>query len=337
MTSARIGLAEPSPRRRRGIFRWVFRAADGRLRAGWRVTFLLVAFLLLYAVAAGVTVLALVWYFGLSVREPTALQAALFRRLPYWPLLTNVATVPGVCVLVWCFRRYLDGRSWRSLGFEAGPRPGREAALGLALGVLVILLTLLPLAAGGYVVRVTWGGAGRSAGEWLAQVGIVLGILCVAAFMEELVARAYILTNLRKAVGPVAAVLISSAIFAGLHLGNAHASIVGVVNIFLAGVLLGIVFALTGRLWSAWALHLAWNVTLGLGLGLPVSGIALPALVRVQLSGSTLLTGGAFGLEASLWNTAALAGTVTVLVWFGPRFLGSSAAATPPASAGPGG
>ncbi|MCK4299803.1 MAG: hypothetical protein KAX80_09730, partial [Planctomycetes bacterium] len=51
--------------RQRGTFRWAFRTEDGRLRAGWRVAFLLIASLLLYVVAARVTMAALVWRFGL--------------------------------------------------------------------------------------------------------------------------------------------------------------------------------------------------------------------------------------------------------------------------------
>lgn len=299
--------------RRRGTFRWAFRAEDGRLRAGWRVAFLLLAFLLLHVVVAGVAALALVWHFGLLEVKPAALQEALFLKLPYWPLLASVAAAPGVCVLVWCFRRYLDRRSWRSLGFEAPT--GREVAVGLSLGVVVILLTLLPLAA---MRCAGWRGGIGSPTELI----LVLGILCVAAFLEELVARAYVLTNLREALGPVAAVLISSAIFAGFHLGNPHAGIVGVVNIFLAGVLLGTVFALTGRLWSAWALHVAWNATLGMVLGLPVSGLRLPSVIRLDLAGSDLATGGRFGLEGSLWNTVALGLIIVAVVGFRSRLFG---------------
>ncbi len=299
--------------RQRGTFRWAFRTEDGRLRAGWRVALLLVAFLLLYVVAAGVTTAALVWRFGLLEVKPAALQAALFGELPYWPLLTNVATVPGVCVLVWCFRRYLDRRSWRSLGFEAPT--GREVAVGLSLGVVVILLTLFPLAATG---RAGWRGGMGSPTELI----LVLGILCAAAFLEELVARAYVLTNLREALGPVAAVLLSSAIFAGFPLGNPHAGIVGVVNIFLAGVRLGTVLALTGRLWAAWALHAAWNATLGMVLGLPVSGLRLPSVIRLDLAGSDLATGGRFGLEGSLWNTVALGLIIVAVVGFRTRLFG---------------
>ena len=159
----------------------------------------------------------------------------------------------------------------------------------------------------------------------MVGLGLLVAVLIAAACLEELVARAYILTNLREAVGRVGAVLISSALFAGLHLANPHANVLGVTNILLAGVLLGTVFVLTGRLWSVWALHAAWNVTLGMVLGLPVSGLRLPSLFHLELTGSDLATGGQFGLEASLWNTAAVAVMVVGVIWFGPRLFGVTA------------
>ena len=87
---------------------------------------------------------------------------------------------------------------------------------------------------------------------------------------------------------------------------NPHVSALAKVNILLAGLLLGGVFVLTGRLWMPWTLHVSWNVCQGMLLGLPVSGLAMPSLFRLRLVGSDLATGGAFGLEGGLWNTVAL-------------------------------
>jgi len=247
------------------------------------------------------------------------------RPLPYWPLLANFLSLPFVCGLAWCFRRFLDRRSWRSLGFEAGPAPGREVGAGVFLGVAVIALTVLPLFLAGKVEEVGWGGGPSSAGEWLGDVGIILVLMIAAAFLEELAVRAYILGALKSALGSVPAVIISSALFSALHAKNPGAGLVGLINILLAGLLLGTVFVVTERIWAAWALHAAWNLMLGVVLGLPVSGVELPALLRVRLLGGPLLTGGPFGLEASLWNSAALAAILISLLWLAPRLFGTKA------------
>jgi hypothetical protein len=47
-------------------------------------------------------------------------------------------------------------------------------------------------------------------------------------------------------------------------------------------------------------LHAAWNFTQGFIFDVPVSGLDQDGLVEAQLSGPVLLSGGAFGLEASL-------------------------------------
>jgi hypothetical protein len=82
-----------------------------------------------------------------------------------------------------------------------------------------------------------------------------------------------------------------------------------------AGVLLGAAYALTGRLWLPIGLHIAWNFTEGSIFGMSVSGnstagtAADSALLRGSLSGPQILTGGAFGPEASI-----VAVTVCLLV-----------------------
>lgn len=64
-------------------------------------------------------------------------------------------------------------------------------------------------------------------------------------------------------------------------------------------MLLGAGFLWRRNLWFVMGLHFAWNAFEGM-LGIPVSGMALDGLFEVQMTGSTLLTGGSFGLEASI-------------------------------------
>jgi hypothetical protein len=68
-----------------------------------------------------------------------------------------------------------------------------------------------------------------------------------------------------------------------------------------------------------WTLHVSWNACQGVLLGLPVSGLAMPSLFRLHLVGSDLATGGAFGLEGSLWNTVALGVMLCVVALVGAR------------------
>ncbi|HEY0164046.1 MAG TPA: hypothetical protein VGB39_01600, partial [Sphingomicrobium sp.] len=47
-------------------------------------------------------------------------------------------------------------------------------------------------------------------------------------------------------------------------------------------------------------LHAAWNFTQGWIFDVPVSGLDTNGMVEARLSGPELLSGGAFGLEASI-------------------------------------
>jgi uncharacterized protein len=81
-------------------------------------------------------------------------------------------------------------------------------------------------------------------------------------------------------------------------------STLGTLNIFLAGVLLSLAYLAYRRLWLPVALHVWWNVLSGPVLGHEVSGLALErTLLGTVDPGPDLLTGGNFGLEASIWAT----------------------------------
>ena len=71
-----------------------------------------------------------------------------------------------------------------------------------------------------------------------------------------------------------------------------------------AGVLLGAAYVLTRRLWMAIGIHFAWNFTQAGLFGVNVSGVSLGGLLESMLSGPDLISGGSFGVEASLFTVA---------------------------------
>jgi hypothetical protein len=128
----------------------------------------------------------------------------------------------------------------------------------------------------------------------------VLILLAVGIF-EELVFRGIIFRQLEQAVGTWLAIT-ASALFFGLgHRGNPGATWVSGVAIAIeAGGLLAASYVATRSLWMPIGLHWAWNLFEGPVYGSPVSGLSLPVLADARFPGPPLLTGGAFGPEASL-------------------------------------
>lgn len=140
----------------------------------------------------------------------------------------------------------------------------------------------------------------RGAGlPWLE----LLAVFVPAAIHEELLFRGYAFQKLHRrhrlfALGFVAL------LFAALHLNNPSVSWLGLANIFLGGLLLGLAYERYARLWFPIGLHLAWNVTSGPILGHEVSGYQSMATLFIEREhGPSWLTGGDFGIEGSVWMT----------------------------------
>jgi membrane protease YdiL (CAAX protease family) len=116
--------------------------------------------------------------------------------------------------------------------------------------------------------------------------------------------------------GTLSSAIVSVA-FGSVHAHNPNVSAVALLNIALAGLVLGELYWMQGTPLGAWALHLCWNAGLAT-LGLPVSGILVtPPLSALGFTGARagLLSGGAFGPEGALPNTIALALIAVFLVW----------------------
>jgi membrane protease YdiL (CAAX protease family) len=116
---------------------------------------------------------------------------------------------------------------------------------------------------------------------------------------------------------------VASIAFGMVHQANEGSTVLALVNIGLAGLALGLLFWTQGDISGAWAMHWLWN-TLQVLFGLPVSGMALAApALGLGAAGAVpgLLTGGAFGPEASVLCTVTLSAASAWLLWHGWRGL----------------
>jgi membrane protease YdiL (CAAX protease family) len=72
-----------------------------------------------------------------------------------------------------------------------------------------------------------------------------VAVMIVVAFVEELLFRGYLLNNLLQSVNKWGALSITAALFSLFHGSNPDISLFAVVNIFLAGILLGVNYIFT--------------------------------------------------------------------------------------------
>jgi len=122
--------------------------------------------------------------------------------------------------------------------------------------------------------------------------------------IEELLVRLVVFRLLMRAAGTWPALILSALIFGGAHLANPHASLLAAVAIAIeAGLMLAAFYLLTGRIWMSVGVHAAWNFAQGAIFGARVSGQEGSGSLFVSgpaPGASDLLSGGAFGPEASL-------------------------------------
>ena len=139
-------------------------------------------------------------------------------------------------------------------------------------------------------------------------------MLAPAALWEELLVRGYAFAALRRGVGDLSAVALTSVAFGLLHLQNEGANLQAVGQVVFAGVWLCGVLLVTESLYAAWAAHLGWNWMMAAILHAPVSGLgfAVPDF-RVVDAGPDWATGGAWGPEAGLGATLGMAATLIFL------------------------
>ena len=135
-----------------------------------------------------------------------------------------------------------------------------------------------------------------------------------SGFLEELLFRGALFRIVEEWLGSWISIIISSAVFGLVHLANPDATLIGALFISVeAGLLLAAAYMVTRRLWMSIGFHVSWNYTQSAVFGGIVSGgIAEPGLIKPILNGPDLLTGGQFGLEASL--TAFLLCTTTGVI-----------------------
>jgi membrane protease YdiL (CAAX protease family) len=137
----------------------------------------------------------------------------------------------------------------------------------------------------------------------LSNLIISITLFIIVALNEEIMIRGYVLGNLSESYNRYSALLISAAIFMLLHLANAHLSPIALLNLFLAGVLLGVYYIFQRNLWFSIGLHFTWNFFQGPVYGFEVSGLKTDRIFHSSVKGSALITGGDFGFEGSLLAT----------------------------------
>lgn len=275
---------------RPGPARAVFVGPHG-IRAGWRI---LLFVLLAYA-------------FTVVLGSVAVVVGARMEGSAGFAALLAAVLLAGTVLIV-----TVDRRPPGALGFPLERRAAWDSLVGTGIGGALLGAAVCLLAVAGMV---RWVADRGTVPEYVAVLASTFVFFALAAAWEEAVFRGYAFQALVQGIGVWPAVLASSALFAAAHGANPNVTPVGLANIFLAGVMLAVAYLRTRSLWFATGVHLGWNWTMATLLDFPVSGFASDTpLYSAVAPGPPLWTGGAFGPEAGIPATLAIAGG-TAWLW----------------------
>jgi membrane protease YdiL (CAAX protease family) len=203
-------------------------------------------------------------------------------------LLTCVVMVAAFAAVI----HFVERRPATDVAVSA--RGGGELAFGVLLGFSLYATCILILVALGYC-RLEYVGAWQ-----VVLPGLALAI--GTGFYEELWFRGGVFRLTEEWFGSWIAIIVSSVAFGFVHLSTEGATVMDVTYISIeAGLLLAAAYMLTRRLWLSIGFHVAWNFTQSSVFSGAVSGTAQPTgLIKTTMTGPEWLTGGSFGLEASV-------------------------------------
>ena len=282
--------------------KWLFIGPDG-LRHGWRFLVFVAAIVL---VAQLLERLAIVFLGAKLHVDRSALSVSSIILGDGFDLIV-VLIVTGVFAL--CERRRID-----SYGLSIN-----EAFGGLFWNGVVAGLAVVAFVAAGMLVT----GGMRIHGIALRGIDLITSpLLWLVAMLfvgvtEEYFFRGYALQSLWRGAGFWPAALITTALFAGLHLVKPHENTIDIGMIFALGLIICISVRITGSLWWAVGWHAAFDFGQLFIIGTRNGGsVPQERLFDVTFPGPAWITGGELGTEASYFMIPAVLGTLIYVIWF---------------------
>jgi membrane protease YdiL (CAAX protease family) len=181
-------------------------------------------------------------------------------------------------------------------GLTIDRRMPSEIGTGLAIATVAMIGIL--------AILVAAGGVRAGAGAFDPKMALGFGLfLVLQSIFDETVMRGMLVSGLGLLLGGrrIAAVLAAGILFGLTHAFFTGATPLSIVSNSLGGVMYGLAFVLTGRIWLGVGLHFAWNFVQGPILGFILSGHPVAgAVFRIDNIGPAWLTGGDYGPEGGI-------------------------------------
>lgn len=264
------------------------------------VIFTLILFLIMQVVSAiGISILSLL---GKNILNINLKGDSLNISILISTLMVSIAT--------YFFVKVYQKRTAKSMGLVSNKKIN-SYLLGIGISFIMLSLTFsLAVLFGGYDIKVNIENVNP-----LVFVFFIFGWMC-QGFEEEFIVRSAIMNYFASRSGVFVGIVANSLIFAILHLGNSSFNPLAFINLFIIGLVFSMIFYIADNIYASAGAHSMWNLMQANIIGMNVSGIISSenTIFKSNPIGSTLISGGAFGIEASILVT--LVGTVSLLILY---------------------
>lgn len=203
----------------------------------------------------------------------------------------------------------IEGKPFSDLGLSFKGR-SKDIFYGMTIAIVIYAIGF------GILLLI---GAVKVTGWNFNPLGLLYSLFfyILVSLTEEIMVRGFVLGRLLNTqMNRFVALLLSSIIFSLLHLLNPGISVFSLINIVLAGILLGASYLYTRNLAFPLSLHLFWNWIQGPILGFKVSGNdTSTSLLSLQLEENNPLNGGDFGFEGSILSSILIVVLAIIIIF----------------------
>ena len=231
-------------------------------------------------------------------------------------LYSFTVTVSCVMFFLWLWLRYIEQRAFRTIGLF--PKSIlRHYSLGFLTGMVMMLCIVGFIALTGNV-HVQNRRVNISVIRIFSSSFVMLFAYIIQGANEEIISRGWQFQVIGRKYSPWLGALVSSILFALLHISASGANLIAFLNLLLFSLLLVLFVLKHQSIWAACGWHSAWNWMMGSVLGLKVSGRnEVGTLFDLRITGSKLISGGKYGPEGSIVATVVLLFGVLMLLFVG--------------------
>lgn len=222
------------------------------------------------------------------------------------------ATIFSIIVVI-LFAKFKDKRSLRSFGFER-KNAIKHYLAGIFIGFVMFSLVIgINIITGAMTIESL---VNNLDGATLGLIAIFFVGFLIQGAEEEILVRGYLMVNLGAKYKVSTAIIISSVIFAALHLANPGITVLAMLNLTLFGVFCALYIICFNNIWGACAIHSIWNFVQGNFFGVSVSGMnTMPSVfAATNVPGKEFINGGAFGAEGGIATTIVLVLAIAMML-----------------------